>query len=536
MMTKQNNILFFPLVVTLIFTGVMLCNAQVSQEWVARYHFYSDDQARDIAVDDSGNVYVTGKSEVYTPGGAKPDYATVKYNSAGILQWVQRYNGAANEYDEATSIAVDDSGNVYVTGFSRSGSTAIYNDFATIKYNSSGIQQWVRRYNGGGSDIPYKILIDSNGDILVGGWSSQPVTGPDFTVIKYNSDGDSLWVRTYDSGESDNQYDYAVSMAIDISDNVYLTGSFGLADWGTVKWSSNGQFQWANRFNGPGGGSDYAKSLAVDNSGNVYVTGYVWRNNAVNFATIKFDSSGEEQWSVYHSNASAIDIAVDDSSNAYVTGATGDIMTVKYNALGIEQWAMNFNGPGNAADIPCCIQLDDSANVYVAGYTTVNSSNTDFCIIKYNSFGIEQWMMNYNGTGNSYDQPTAMILDKIGNVYVAGSSRGPGNNDYATIKYSQTVGINQISSEIPIEFKLYQNYPNPFNPETKIKFEIKNSGLVTLKVYDALGREIKALVNDKISPGKYEVNFNAGNLNSGVYYYKLNAEGYSDTKKMILIK
>ena len=534
MMIKQNNILFFPFVVILIFTGAIFCNAQVSQEWVARYHFYSDDQARDIAVDDSGNVYVTGKSEAYTPGGAKPDYATIKYNSAGILQWVQRYNGTANEYDEATSIAVDDSGNVYVTGFSRSGSTAIYNDFATIKYNSNGFQQWVRRYNGGGSDIAYKILIDSNGDILVGGWSSQPVTGPDFTVIKYNSDGDSLWVRTYDSGESDNQYDYAVSMAIDISDNVYLTGSFGLADWGTVKWNSNGEFQWANRFNGPGGGSDYAKSIAVDNSANVYVTGYVWRNNAVNFATIKFDSSGEEQWSVYHSNASAIDIAVDDSSNAYVTGATGDIMTVKYNSLGIEQWAMNFNGPGNSTDIPCCIQLDDSGNVYIAGYATVNPGNIDYATIKYSNTGIQQWVMYY-GIGPQQapgDAATALIVDKSGNVYVTGSSYG----DYATIKYSQTVGINQISSEIPIEFKLYQNFPNPFNPETKIKFEIKNSTFVSLKVYDALGREIKTFVNDKISQGKYEVNFNAGNLNSGIYYYKLNAEGYSDTKKMILIK
>ncbi|HLT23859.1 MAG TPA: SBBP repeat-containing protein, partial [Ignavibacteria bacterium] len=109
------------------------------------------DQAKDIAVDDSGNVYVTGSSEASTPNGAKFDYATIKYNSAGVMQWVQRYNGPGNDRDDVRAMVVDTLGNVYVTGLSNRVAfpgSADY-DFATVKYDRNGVQQWVRRYNSG---------------------------------------------------------------------------------------------------------------------------------------------------------------------------------------------------------------------------------------------------------------------------------------------------------------------------------------------------------------------------------------------------
>lgn len=98
------------------------------------------------------------------------------------------------------------------------------------------------------------------------------------------------------------------------------------------------------------------------------------------------------------------------------------------------------------------------------------------------------------------------------------------------------VSINNISSEIPNRYKLHQNYPNPFNPTTNIKYQIQKSGFVTLKVYDILGKEIATLVNEIQKPGTYEVPFSAENLNSGVYFYKIQSGNYSETKRMILIK
>jgi len=115
---------------------------------------------------------------------------------------------------------------------------------------------------------------------------------------------------------------------------------------------------------------------------------------------------------------------------------------------------------------------------------------------------------------------------------------------YKTTNGGNPIGIEIISTEIPDQFSLSQNYPNPFNPSTKIKFAIPLSrgvseglGVFTkLLIYDMLGREIAVLVNEQLSPGIYEVNWNAGSYTSGVYFYKLQAGDFAETKKMVLVK
>ena len=116
-------------------------SAQI-QQWVARYTG-NGNAAKAIALDSSGNVYVTGFSY---GSGTGDDYATIKYNTSGDTMWIRRYNGLGNGDDAARAIALDVSGNVYVTGLSRGSGTGY--DYATIKYNSSGDTVWVRRYNG----------------------------------------------------------------------------------------------------------------------------------------------------------------------------------------------------------------------------------------------------------------------------------------------------------------------------------------------------------------------------------------------------
>jgi len=117
------------------------------------------------------------------------------------------------------------------------------------------------------------------------------------------------------------------------------------------------------------------------------------------------------------------------------------------------------------------------------------------------------------------------------------------NTGYATSWggiYKTTNGgvfVNNISSEIPSEYKLYQNYPNPFNPSTNIKYQITNNKFIILKVFDMLGKEIATLVNEKQSPGTYEVNFDGSNLSTGIYFYRLSVDGnIIDTKKLVLLK
>jgi hypothetical protein len=110
-------------------------------------------------------------------------------------------------------------------------------------------------------------------------------------------------------------------------------------------------------------------------------------------------------------------------------------------------------------------------------------------------------------------------------------------SDGSISRYGQAIsGIINISSTVPDKYTLGQNYPNPFNPTTNIKFAIPKNGLVTLKIYDILGREVTTLVNEVKTAGSYLVDFNASTLSSGIYFYRLESNGFRETKKMMLIK
>jgi hypothetical protein len=107
----------------------------------------------------------------------------------------------------------------------------------------------------------------------------------------------------------------------------------------------------------------------------------------------------------------------------------------------------------------------------------------------------------------------------------------------AITRYGDPIlGVTPIATTVPDNFSLGQNYPNPFNPTTNIKFALPQSGLVTIKVYDLLGKEIATLVNEVKNAGSYVVDFNTSTLASGVYFYKMEVNGFREVKRMTLIK
>jgi hypothetical protein len=99
-----------------------------------------------------------------------------------------------------------------------------------------------------------------------------------------------------------------------------------------------------------------------------------------------------------------------------------------------------------------------------------------------------------------------------------------------------TIGISKIDSDVPTRFSLKQNYPNPFNPATNIKFDLPKTSFVSIKIYDVSGREVETIVNEKLQAGKYETRWNGSSYSSGVYFYKLMTEGFTETKRMLMIK
>ena len=519
--------------------------SQVSTVWEKRYNGpgNSYDEATSIYVDGAGNVYVAGAS---TGSGTGQDLAVVKYNSDGLTQWVGRYNGPGNSSDDdAYIVKVDNSLNVYLAGTTGS-------NFCVVKFNSAGAQQWATHYNGPGNatDEVYSMQIDNSGNVFITGFSFGAGSGDDICTIKYNSAGIEQWVKRYNGFDIFD--DFCISIAIDNSGNSYVTGAVTRTgsdlDYITIKYDANGTQIWAVFYNGPGNGEDFPSSNAIDASGNIYVTGYSYGNGTgPDYCTIKYNNAGVQQWVQRYDGPDGWDeawnIILDPAGNVYVTGnsagvGTGDdYCTIKYNNSGAQQWVARYTGPDSSNDYCNWVAPDANGNVYVTGIVGDGAGNPqNIMTIGYNSAGVQQWVQSYNGIGNEFDSGNALTVDSYGNVYVTGGSDNLGNTDFVTIKYSSTIGIEPISTEIPGRFLLEQNYPNPFNPATKIKFNLPENGYVNRTIFDNSGRLIKNVVNENLSPGIYEVDFNASGLASGTYFYRLTANNFTETKKMILIK
>lgn len=522
--------------------------SQVSQQWATRYNGSSNgsDYANDIKIDLAGNIIVTGTSQ----GSNDLNYMTIKYNSAGVQQWIRTYDGLQGE-DVAEAVTVDFSGNVFVTG--RSSVSGSGFNFYTQKMNSSGTVLWGTYYNGpgNGDDKAHAIVVDALGNVYVGGVSTGSGTGPDFCLVKYNAAGVQQWAYRYNAPA--NSWDELVDFKIDAAgNNLYLTGfgNYGAPDYSdyvTIKVNSAGTQQWIKRYNG--GGSDQATSITVDASGNSYVTGWFSDANSwESYSTVKYNSAGTQIWFAHYDGPGQridipADIETDASGNVFVTGRSQganllyDFATLKYNSSGAQQWVNRWTGSGaNHYSYAVSIALDGSGNVYAGGYSGSSTFLLDYAVVRYSSAGTQQWWIKYNGTGNANDLGTAITHDGS-NVYVTGSSIGSSNNtDFATVKYAQTVGIQQTGTGSPVSYSLRQNYPNPFNPVTNINFEIPISGNVKLTVYDDAGRMVALLTNGFLNAGFYSAVFDAENLASGVYFYNLETENYSEAKKMILIR
>ena len=536
-----------------ILSSASLTIANDNPLWTSRYSGITTgiDEVRGMVIDNTGNTYITGRSQ---GSGLNNNYdiATIKYNQNGDSVWVKRFNGGGMglPVDEPHDIAVDNLGNVYVAGFSIG--QDMTSDFITIKYNSIGDTVWVRRLTGdiGINQIAYSLDVDGIGNVYVTGTG-----GGNYLTVSYNSNGDFLWSKTYNG--IGNDFDAAYKLKIK-NGFLYVTGIsrsvFGSsisADYLTIKYTLLGDSVWIKRYNGTDNNYDEPEDMFIDNSGNVYITGFSRNTSSAesaDYLTIKYSSAGDSLWvRRYNGSVSGLDeaksIAVDNSGNVYVTGRSVssngyDYATIKYSSSGVEEWVQRFNGlTFNSYDEANDLALDRFGNVYVTGTSQGTTMIADFVTIRYSPQGTMQWLNRYNSPANREDAAYFIAVDSLGFVYVSGNSVGSNLvADFLTMKIDKSTNIEPFNSSIPDNLSLNQNYPNPFNPETKIKFQISNSSEVTLTVFDNVGREVAVLLNQFLIAGNYEFNFKAKGLSSGIYFYRLSSENFSETKKMILIK
>jgi len=509
---------------------------QPTQQWAARYVRPSGSSGLKnyLALDKVGNCYVAGD---YL--GASNDALVIKYNSDGNQQWARTYQGSGSSVDLPYGILADSLGNTY-TVLSSGIDFGPY-DIITIKYDPQGSQQWIKVFDSGLSDEPRDIEMDITGNICIGGLS-----GDQSIIIKYNPAGDTLWVRKY----SEPGYRFpGKSITVDSQNNVIIAGtrvtiSNGQTQYYIIKYDSNGIFQWARTTSFSAITS--LTKVKTDLAGNVIVTGMSLGGRIV---TLKYSLGGTFQWqAVYQSPAiggdTPFDMKVDKLNNVIVTG-TGltrispvnyDYITIKYSSDGDSLWVKRNNGTGNANDEAYALDLDDSNNVYITGRSVGSHGLWDYYSIKYLPNGLQQWSLRYPDLMNSGGIAYNISVDKLFNIYITGISDSSNSSGYVTIKYSQPVGVITVSSETPKDYLLFQNCPNPFNANTKIKYQLSEASVVNITVYDIAGKNVIELVNENQSSGFYEIDFSANDFSSGIYFCRLVAGHYSDSKKMILIK
>jgi hypothetical protein len=319
-------------------------------------------------------------------------------------------------------------------------------------------------------------------------------------VIILNNNGDST--RQFPLGYSLNNGYVCVKQK---ENNLFIFGQYYASTWNSFAEKRNlqtGQVVWRKQF---------VKAFScrgdIDTNGNAYI-GLVFDSTARNpFGLVKIDQNGNIEWEKYwYPNKT-------DAANK--ENYIGGVSVSKKNII-------VFAGE--------CEKDSASNTPYQANYFIGRNAETG------DSLFAEKTV---NSSNTTVDHLKGVAFDSSGYSFVViGKFRANGFNTCFLKKYhyDTVTGIHGIGETIPTSFRLSQNYPNPFNPNTKIQFSILRKSVVTLKIYDILGKEIATLVNEVKSAGSYSVDFNGSNLPSGNYFYRIETDGNSEVKKMTLVK
>ncbi|OYU66701.1 MAG: hypothetical protein CFE22_07760 [Cytophagaceae bacterium BCCC1] len=371
----------------------------------------------------TGSFYGTatfGATNITSSG--QSDIFVAKYSSSGVLAWVQKAGGTLT--DNSFSVNVDGSGNIYIAGYYQGTATfgatnfnsAGSSDIFLAKYSSTGALTWIQTAGGTGSEYAASLAVDASGNAYItGAFSGTSTFGPtsissvgigyDTFVAKYNSSGGLTWVQK----GGGNQQDVSSSVAVDASGNVYICGYFtGTASFGVIsvtsvgyidaylaKYSSSGVITWVKV--GGGTGHDLSQSLCLDASSNIYMTG-------------SFNG-----------------IATFDATNLVATSTNSDIFVAKYSSSGVLNWIQKVGGTSSKTSNSIIVNSNGDAFVcgYFTGTSVfgttsmVSEGGSDVFVAKYNSLGDLKWALRAGGT--STDEAESIAVTNTGDIFLTGN-------------------------------------------------------------------------------------------------------------------
>lgn len=516
--------------------------------WEARFDQGNTDRGAGIVANETGGCVITGR----TSNGVNDDIMTIAYDAAGAIAWQVIFAGPGGD-DRGQGIVRDNLGDIYITGIR---ANADDDDFVTIKYNASGVQQWLKLLNGGDNDRVTTIKVGATNTIYVTGQSDTDPSGNtnyDFRTVAYSSAGVVLWNTI--TANPVGQEDVPGDIWIDASGNAYITGKSDAAaggsvdyEWMTVKLNNLGVQQWLKYYNGTSpNAEDIPGGIFADAAGTVWVAGSVdFTSTQKDATTLKYSSAGivlatKTINGIGDFNDKMNMSVIDASGNTYVTGYTlaagqqRNMLVQKIGPTGITLWTRTYDGTGEN-DEGLAIATDAAGNVYVAGYSNGIGTFDDGLLIKYNSAGVVQWTQVFDYAAHQVDKFIGLVISDVGDIYVTGYSDGDisstVNYDIATWKYS-SLGILQWNSRFdgtaggidkPVDLVFDGAYLYVLGTTLGV-----NNDMIILK-YDVLGNTIAQVTYNGASGGDdfaYDLLLNDGALFVvGSSFVTGNAEDY----------
>ena len=434
---------------------------------------------------------------------------TTQWSNPGLLV------SASPSYNSFPIIRSDPGGNVYVVFTDdRSGDNS---DVYMQKVDPTGQQTWsvndVSVFTGAGDQFAFDLFIDANNFSYVAGWDERGGSGTyrGIYLQKINNDN-SLLEWTPNGIELSTVYKGIYPKILDDTQNGII-----------VFWRSQQNGIVAQR---------------VDGNGNC-----LWANGGIQFPNSQELNAIRYPSVVEDGNGGAV-VAYDDLNNAYTSS---DIILQRINSDGELLWGAEGKNIGTDANIqvyPKIIKCSDGNYII----TWIDATNQSFKLVaqKVDSDGETLWTqtgVNVTTAGEENSDQILVPCENGGAVFAWLSKRSNNSGKDIYSAYLNSAGqlgvvtdIGNLCYAIPKEYSLTQNYPNPFNPTTSIRFGLPQDSNVKLVVYNTLGQKVVTLLDERMSVGYHQVVFNASLLNSGVYFYRIEAGSFTRINKMILLK
>lgn len=464
----------------------------------------------------------------------------------GSVIYQKTFGGTASENGRAIEMTSD--GGFIITGYTYSNSNGMA-DLLLIKTDSLGNAEWEVSFGDSGMEWGNDVIETNDGGFAAVGFTSSTVNGDrDVYLVRVDGQGNLLSEQTFGGDSTDE-----ASALLQTSDGtLHIAGTTfsytnGMSDVYHIVLPADGGGVVENHYGGEK--ADWANGMCLRTGGGVFIvggTGSVPAYNNMDLYFIAIDETNTLLWDGnYHYRVfdSAYDVLPKDDGTYLVTGICDnegseclEAFTLLIDSVG-NNLKMRRYGMGTFYDYASTVLPDMQGGYYVVGGTrSLSTYETDVFVCGTDDDAIGIWKDSLGGDGNDFANDAVVLED--GTIVLCGYtySYGAGAADVWLVKVSGTpVGV-EDEEAMPDGFGLLQNYPNPFNPATKISFTIPSSAQVKLTVYSSIGENIAVLSEGFMSAGLHTVSFSGEGLQSGVYFYKLEAGEYTAVKKMMLLK